>query len=91
MNVDVQIYMSNFKEFFIKNPNDLINLIGDNNKELFFEMVQEKVVENHEKGDDIELTKKQILDIVLILTKDKHKKEVKKYIYKGKFADIILN
>lgn len=91
MNVDVQIYMSNFKEFFIKNPNDLMNLIGDNNKELFFEMVQKKVIENHEKGDDIELTKKQILDIVLILTKDKHKKEVKKYIYKGKFADIILN
>lgn len=91
MNVDVQIYMSNFKEFFIKNPNDLMNLIGNNNKELFFEMVQKKVIENHEKGDDIELTKKQILDIVLILTKDKHKKEVKKYIYKGKFADIILN
>jgi hypothetical protein len=83
--------MSNFIEFFTKNPNDLIVLIGENNQELFFEMVKEKVIENHENGGDIELTKKQILDIVLILTKDKNKKEVKNYIYKGKFADIILN
>lgn len=91
MNVDIQIYMSNFKDFFTNNPNDLIILIGDNKKELFFNMVQEKVIENHEKGNELEITKKQILDIVLILTKDENKKEVKKYIYKGKFADIILN
>lgn len=91
MNVDIQIYMSNFKEFFTNNPNDLISLIGDSKKELFFDMVREKVIENHDKGDELELTKKQILDIVLILTKDKNKKEVKNYIYKGKFADIILN
>ena len=91
MNTDVQIYMSNFIEFFTKNPNDLIVLIGENNKEQFFEMVKEKVIENHEKGDDLELTKKQIIDIVLILTKDVNKKEIKNYIYKGKFTDIILN
>ena len=91
MNTDVQIYMSNFIEFFTKNPNDLIVLIGENNKEQFFEMVKEKVIENHVKGDDLELTKKQIIDIVLILTKDDNKKEIKNYIYKGKFTDIILN
>lgn len=91
MNTDVQIYMSNFIEFFTKNPNDLIVLIGENNKEQFFEMVKEKVIENHVKGDDLELTKKQIIDIVLILTKDTNKKEIKNYIYKGKFTDIILN
>ncbi len=71
MNVDVQIYLSNFKSFFNNNPNDLINLIGDGDKDKFFELVQESVIENYEKGEDLELTKKQLIDIMLILTKDR--------------------
>ena len=49
MNVDVQIYLSNFKLFFNNNPNDLINLIGDGDKDKFFELVQESVIKNYEK------------------------------------------
>ena len=76
MNVDVQIYLSNFKSFFNNNPNDLINLIGDGDKDKFFEMVQESVIENNEKGEDLELTKKQLIDIMLILTKDRVEEKV---------------
>ena len=82
MNVDVQIYLSNFKSFFNNNPNDLINLIGDGDKDKFFEMVQESVIENNEKGEDLELTKKQLIDIMLILTKDRVEEKVENFILK---------
>jgi len=91
MNVDVQIYLSNFKLFFNNNPNDLINLIGDGDKDKFFEMVQESVIENNEKGDDLELTKKQLIDIMLILTKDRVEEKVENFILKGPYGDIFLN
>lgn len=91
MNVNVQIYLSNFKSFFNNNPNDLINLIGDGDKDKFFELVQESVIENYEKGEDLELTKKQLIDIMLILTKDRVEEKVENFILKGPYGDIFLN
>lgn len=91
MNVDVQIYLSNLKQFFENNPNDLMTLIGDKNKDEFYNLVEKQVVENFEKGDDLELTKKQIIDIMLILTKDDNQEKIERYFMKGKFADISLN
>ncbi len=91
MDVDIQIYLSNLKQFFKNNPNDLMNLIGDSNQEKFFELVEEQVIENQKSGDGLELTKKQIIDIVLILTKDKDEKKIESYIMKGPLGDIILN
>jgi hypothetical protein len=91
MNVDVQIYLSNFKLFFNNNPNDLINLIGDGDKDKFFELVQESVIKNYEKGEDLELTKKQLIDIMLILTKDRVEEKVENFILKGPYGDIFLN
>ena len=91
MNVDVQIYLSNFKSFFNNNPNDLINLIGDGDKDKFFELVEGAVIENYDKGEDLELTKKQLIDIMLILTKDRVEEKVENFILKGPYGDIILN
>jgi hypothetical protein len=91
MNVDVQIYLSNFKSFFNNNPNDLINLIGDGDKDKFFELVQESVIKNYEKGEDLELTKKQLIDIMLILTKDNVEEKVENFILKGPYGNIFLN
>jgi hypothetical protein len=91
MNVDVQIYLSNFKSFFNNNPNDLINLIGDGNKDKFFELVEGAVIENYDKGEDLELTKKQLIDIMLILTKDRVEEKVENFILKGPYGDIFLN
>jgi|TARA_R110000868_G_scaffold140328_2_gene355865 hypothetical protein len=91
MNVDVQIYLSNFKSFFNNNPNDLINLIGDGDKDKFFELVEGTVIENYDKGEDLELTKKQLIDIMLILTKDRVEEKVENFILKGPYGDIFLN
>jgi len=91
MNVDVQIYLSNFKLFFNNNPNDLINLIGDGDKDKFFELVEGSVIENYDKGEDLELTKKQLIDIMLILTKDRVEEKVENFILKGPYGDIFLN
>jgi hypothetical protein len=91
MNVDIQIYLSNFKSFFNNNPNDLINLIGNGNKDIFFDLVQKSVIENYNRGEDLELTKKQLIDIMLILTKDRVEEKVEKFILKGPYGDIILN
>jgi hypothetical protein len=91
MNVDVQIYLSNFKSFFYNNPNDLISLIGSNDKDKFFELVEGAVTENYDKGEDLELTKKQLIDIMLILTKDRVEEKVDNFILKGPYGDIFLN
>jgi|688.fasta_scaffold189628_2 hypothetical protein len=91
MDVDIQIYLSNLKQFFKNNPNDLMNLIGDSNQEKFFELVEEQVIENQKNGDGLELTKKQIIDIVLILTKDRDQEKIESFIMKGPFGNIFLN
>lgn len=91
MNVDVQIYLSNFKTFFNNNPNDLISLIGDNDKDEFYRLVETAVIENYNKGEDLELTKKQLIDIMLILTKDRVEEKVESFILKGPYGNIFLN
>lgn len=66
-NVDIEIYVSQLINFFENNPNDLIDLIGDVQKDEFYQKVREKCEENVKKGDDIVLTKDQIIDIVIEL------------------------
>jgi hypothetical protein len=66
-NVDVEIYVNQMVSFFEKNPNDLINLIGDTLKDKFFEKIRTKCYENLESGDEISLTQKQLIDIVVEL------------------------
>jgi hypothetical protein len=66
-NVEVEIYVSQLINFFENNPNDLIDLIGDVQKDEFYDKVRERCEQNFEKGDDITLTKSQILEIVIEL------------------------
>jgi len=63
MNVDVQIYLSEFKRFFNQNPDDLANLIPLNQKDKFYEMVSELAAENEKNGKEIPLTQKQLIDV----------------------------
>ena len=91
MDVDVQIYLSNLKQFFKNNPNDLMELIGNSNQDMFFELVEKQVLENQKGEDGLELTKKQIVDIVLILTKDRNEEKIESFIMKGPFGNIFLN
>ena len=92
-NVDIEIYMNQFINFFDNNPNDLIELIGDTLKETFYEKVRIKCIENYTKGSEISLTKDQMIEIVIEL-KIKGKKEMKKLskIFEStKYGDICLN
>lgn len=71
-NVDVEIYINQFINFFDNNPNDLLQLIGDVLKEDFYEKVKEKSYENLERGEDVSLTQKQLISIVVELKKSQN-------------------
>ena len=66
-NIDVEIYVSKLISFFETNPNDLITLIGESVKEKFFDKIKKQCYKNAEDGDEISLTQKQIIDIVVEL------------------------
>jgi hypothetical protein len=96
-NVDIEIYMNQFINFFENNPNDLIDLIGDTSKETFYEKVRMRCIENYEKGREISLTKDQMIGIVVEIKskgKSKGKREIiklSKIIESTKYGDIYLN
>jgi hypothetical protein len=97
MNVDIEIYISELMTFFEKNPGDFMDLVGEVQKEEFFQKMKEKSIENYEKGEDFVLTKQQIIDVVVELkspelnVKQNYINVVKGFIQKTKFGDIILN
>lgn len=65
MNVDVEIYVSQFKTFFKENPDEFHNLIGKGKPEDFFYEVRVQAQKNFDEGEEIELTRKQLIDVVL--------------------------
>jgi hypothetical protein len=93
MNVDVKIYINQFRGFFEQNPKDLFNLIGEGEPDKFFKMVEEQAQSNFEKGDEIQLTKTQLIDIVVILNgKVPKRKELEEnFIFKSEFGVFFLN
>lgn len=67
-NLEVEIYMSNFKSFFDKNPDQLIKLIGNVDSELFYEKVKNIVEKNlNSEIKELQPTRKQLIDIILDL------------------------
>jgi hypothetical protein len=90
-NIDITIYMNQFKNFFEKNPQSLYELIGNLNGELFFKKVEEVCLENYKKGDEISLTQKQILDLVSKLYKQKKKNNISGIFEMSKYGLISLN
>jgi hypothetical protein len=68
MSIDIDIYMTQFKGFFDKNPQQLRMLIGDVNPEKFFDGIRTIVEENSKKKDSpLEPTRKQILTLIVSL------------------------
>lgn len=91
-NVDVEIYFSQFKEFFKENPSELKNLIGSGKPEDFFNEVYATVSRNYESGEELELTKKQIIEIVLKINQmGPHEKIPPQIFQNTKFGKIYLN
>ena len=92
MNVDIEIYMKNFISFFDNNPNDLLDLIGDELKNDFFDEVKKQCYLNLEKGEDIVLTQQQLIDIVVKLKRTKPKDVLVNGVFeKTNFGLISLN
>lgn len=91
-NVDVEIYISNLITFFENNPNDLLTLIGDLQKDEFYQKLREQSEKNLEEGKDIVLSREQIINIVVDLKiPDMKYNNIDKIIQKTKFGNIILN
>jgi hypothetical protein len=94
-NVDAEIYLNNLLGFFEKNPNDLIDLIGEMNKDAFYKKLRKTVYENAEKGEEIQLTQKQLIDIVVGMYDDVVKKgkkiEIQTPVIKTNYGIIWLN
>jgi len=93
--IDVEIYISQFIDFFEKNPNDLLVLIGEVKKNEFYSKVKEQCVQNYKNNDDVTLTRQQIIDIVVEIKKDsKTSVNVKTFdglFQKTKFGTFSLN
>lgn len=96
-NIDCEIYIKNLISFFENNPNDLIDLIGSLQKQDFFDKLRDQCLKNYKKGEDIVITKQQIINIVIDLkipelkdTKDL-KEVVNGYVQKTRWGKIILN
>lgn len=71
MKIDVEVYLNQFITFFDKHPESLIELIGEIDRDLFFDKVKEQCYVNIDNGEDVSLTKSQIIEIVGKLFSDK--------------------
>ena len=91
MNVDVEIYMSEFVRFFKENPNDLTNLIGKAKQEDFFNGVRQLAEKNWEEGNDIQLTQKQMIALIVELNDKTEEVIVKVPMMATKHGNIFLN
>ena len=93
--IDVEIYISQFIDFFEKNPNDLLVLIGEVKKNEFYSKVKEQCVQNYKNNDDVTLTRQQIIDIVVEIKKDSktsvNVKTLDGLFQKTKFGTFSLN
>ena len=92
-NIDCEIYISQMITFFNNNPGDFMGLVGDTQKEEFYQKIRERSLKNLEDGDDYVLTKQQIIDIVIELKVPElsDRQKIEKHIFKTKFGDINLN
>ena len=91
--VEVDMYVNQFKVFFDKNPDDLTELIGDILVSDFYNEVKTQSSLNYENGDEVSLTQKQIINIVIKLKSPNKEIEDKVYtIFQNtNFGKICLN
>ena len=96
-NLEVDLYITQFRGFFDKNPNELMSLIGDVLAEDFFKRVEEQCYKNLEQGNEVSVTRQQLIDIIVNLKSEKSvfekdlNESIKKVFEHTKFGDICLN
>jgi hypothetical protein len=79
-NVDIEIYMSNFMGFFNKNPEQLKTLIGKIDSNYFFSEIKKIAEKNLSEEKEIAPTRKQMIDLLVLLNTDKNKSEITKVV-----------
>ncbi len=90
MNIDVEIYMNNLIKFFKQNPKDLLNLVSEDKENDFYRLIKEAANINYEKGIDVALTQKQLLDICYNLQKTPSIPKYEMFL-ETKFGPICMN
>ena len=96
-NVDCEIYIKQVISFFENNPNDLMDLIGEVQRNEFYDKIRERCEKNVNEDIDYVLTRQQMIEIVLELkAPELHEKlntklEVEGFVQKTKWGEIILN
>jgi len=92
MSVDVEIYMSNLIKFFKQNEKDLLNLVPKTLEQKFYDRIREVANLNFEKGDEVTLTQKQLIEICLELNgKPISEKKLSSIMVKTQFGYYSLN
>lgn len=86
-NPDIEIYLKNFMKFFQTNPNDLTELIGSANMDVFYNKIREQCEKNYSSGQDIVVTRTQLMNIIYDIKKPK----VNYPHQQSKFGAICLN
>jgi hypothetical protein len=71
-NVEVDIYISQVMKFFKTFPQELRLLIGDLDENNFFNEIKNMAINNYKNGNDVSLTRKQMIDIVVKMNKKVH-------------------
>lgn len=91
-NVEIDIYISQVVNFFTKNPEELKLLIGNMDKDYFFDRIKKVAQENYEKGEDVSLTRNQMIEIVIHMQKNiQSQKVVNVHFMETPYGDICLN
>ncbi len=95
--IDCEIYVKQIISFFENNSDDFMLLVGNVQKEKFYEKIRKKSFENFENGLDYVLSKQQIIDIVIelklpeLVDKLNPQEIIDGYIQKTKWGKINLN
>ena len=94
-NIEVDIYMNQFIGFFDKNPKELTDLIGNIDKNIFFQKIREQCIKNLEKDGEPSLKRDEIIQIIVHLHRNDNLNyeigNIKEVFQKTKFGEICLN
>lgn len=94
-NIDVELYINQVIKFFESNPQDLFKLIGNLDKEIFYDRIKKIAIQNFEENGDMVLSKQQMIDIVVVMYNEQklelERLNIEKIFENSKFGKICLN
>ena len=93
MNVEIEIYLTQFFSFFQKNEGELIKLVPLEKKDIFFDKIRTASYLNYKNSEDFLLTKTQIVEICVEINKPKKQNNPDENVryFDGPFGKINLN